>query len=111
MDAFWDAILSIGKGASGASGACKTLQQNSRGGYRGIGGRDIPHNGVNAPLAPLMPLGADPYDAEERRAIQEEDSYISDLAAIDAVPGFDGMPNLTPAQHGAILKRLMGHRP
>ena len=60
------------------------------------------------PICPIRPLGADPYPTEERLAIQQEDSYISDLAAIDAVPGFDGLPDLTPAQHGAILKRLMG---
>ena len=79
MDTFWDSVLSIGKGASGASGASYMLQQNSRGWYSPIGGRDIQHNGVNAPLAPLMPLGADPYDAEERLAIQQEGREISSL--------------------------------
>lgn len=76
IDAFWGAILSSGNGASGASGACNTLQQNSQG-YTPIGDEKIICNGINAPLAPLMPLGADPYDAEERHAIQKEGNEIS----------------------------------
>lgn len=108
MDIFWDAILSIGSDASDASDASYMLQQNSRGGYRGIGGRDIQHNGVNASLASLTSPGADPYDTEERLAIQQEESYISDLAEI---PGFEGLPDLTPAQHGEIQRRLMGYGP
>ncbi len=102
MDIFWAEIL----GASGASGASNTLQQNFRGGYRGIGGRDIQHSGGNAPLPPL----GDEYDQSEREAIQSEDDLPPDRGW-DDIPGFEGMPDLTAAQHGAILKRLMGHRP
>jgi hypothetical protein len=79
MDTFWDAILSTGGGASGASGASYMLQQNTEGGYRGIGGEESLCNGVNAPLAPLTPLGADPCDQSERHAIQQECNEISDL--------------------------------
>jgi len=78
IDAFWDAILSSGSGASGASGACNTLQQNSQG-YTPIGDEKIICNGINAPLAPLTPPGADPYDTAERHAIQQEGNEISDL--------------------------------
>jgi len=172
IDAFWGAILSSGNGASGASGACNTLQQNSQG-YTPIGDEKIICNGINAPLAPLMPLGAGPYDQSERHAIQQEGNEISDLpdnpmlslaerAALvldgynggigqlvsdlrtvarnfaladyiengitppespqptlaettpmtpdrgfDDIAGFEGMPDLTPSEHGAILHRLM----
>ena len=75
MDVFWADIL----GANGASGASYMLQQNSRGGYRVIGGRNKTHSKGNAPLAPLTPLGADPHDTEERQAIQQEGNKISDL--------------------------------
>lgn len=87
------------------------LQQNSRGGYRVIGGRNKTHSKGNAPLAPLTPLGADPYDTEERLAIQQEGNEISDMAKIDAVPSFDDVPNLTAEQHGAIQRRCMGLSP
>jgi hypothetical protein len=156
------------------------LQQNSRGGYRGIGSEESLCNGFHAPLAPLAPLGADPHDQSERHAIQQEGNEISGLPdkpmlslaeqaalvldgynggigllvedlrtvarnfaladyieagngggyraigaeigekgkvaplapltpdrGIDDVPGFEGMPDLTPSEHGAILHRLM----
>ena len=164
MDGFWASVM----GASGASGACNTLQQNSQG-YDPIGDEKIICNGINAPLAPPAPLGADPYDQAERLAIQQEGNEISDLpdkpilslaeqAALvldgynggigllvsdlrtvahnfvlaayleagnatpqpilaqttpmtpdrgfDDVPGFAGLPDLTPSEHGAILARL-----
>ena len=178
MDNFWDAILSVAGGAGGAGGASNTLQRNFKGGYSPIPVVHIQHNGVNAPLAPLTPPGADPYDTEERHAIQQEGNAISNLpdkpilslaeqAALvldgyngdkeqaaadlrvvacnfaladyiehgikpaeppasslacnttpmtpdrgfDDIAGFEGMPNLTPSEHGAILHRLTNPAP
>ncbi|MBU2761247.1 hypothetical protein [Acidithiobacillus sulfurivorans] len=48
----------------------------------------------------------DDYAIEERLAIQSEDDLPLDRG-FDDVPGFEGMPDLTPAQHGAILHRIM----
>ena len=48
----------------------------------------------------------DGYAIEERLAIQSEDDLPPDRG-FDDVPGFEGMPDLTPAQHGAILHRIM----
>ncbi len=124
MTDFWDDVFS----ASGASGACNTLQQNSYG-YTSIH-VDIKHSKEVAPLPPLPPHGADPqnaddssqinylaenlphgvdYDNLERQAIQEEAGLppFSDPTGTAGVPGFAGMPDLTAAQHGAILHRLM----
>lgn len=47
------------------------------------------------------------YDEEERLAIQEESKLPPDRGW-DDVPGFEGLPEITPAQHGAILDRLRG---
>ena len=107
MDAFWDAILSIGNGASDTSGASYMLQQNFRGGYTPIGER-YTAQWENAPLAPLMPLGDD-YDQAERAAIQWESEQPPDPdpTGTAGVQGFDGLPDLTAEQHGAILHRLM----
>ena len=58
-------------------------------------------------LAALLSTPApDDYAIEERLAIQSEDDLPPDRG-FDDVPGFDGMPDLTPAQHGAILHRIM----
>ncbi len=43
---------------------------------------------------------------EERLAIQSEDDLPPDRGYSD-IPGFEGMPDLTAAEHGAILHRLM----
>ncbi len=43
---------------------------------------------------------------EERLAIQSEDDVLPDRGWAD-VPGFEGMPDLSPAKHGAIRRRLM----
>ncbi len=174
IDGFWGAILSSGSDASDASDASYMLQQNFWGGYRHIGGEEIICNGVNASLASLPSLGADPYDQSERHAIQQEGNESSDLpdkpilslaeqAALvldgyngdkeqaaadlrtvalnlaladyieagnaapqptlaettpmtpdrgfDDIAGFEGMPDLTPAQHGAILHRPQSPTP
>ena len=58
-------------------------------------------------LAALLSTPApDNYAIEERLAIQSEDDLPPDRG-FDDVPGFEGMPDLTPAQHGAILHRIM----
>jgi len=94
MNTFWNGILSAAGGAGGASGAPNTLQQNSRGGYRAIGSEESLCNGVYAPLAPLTPLDADPYDQSERHAIQQEGNEISDLP---------DKPALTLAEQAALV--------
>ena len=60
---------------------------------------------ANSPQ-PEDDVHTDDYAIEERLAIQTEDSLPPDRG-FDDVPGFEGMPDLTPAQHGAILHRLM----
>ncbi len=153
IDGFWGAILSSGNDASDASDACNTLQQNPQG-YSPIGDEKIICNGINASLASLMPPGADPYDTEERHAIQQEGCEISDLPdkpilslAGQAAPvldgynggigllvsdlrtvarnfaladhieagttdrGFEGTPDLTPSEHGAVLHRPQSPTP
>ena len=58
-------------------------------------------------LAALLSAPApDNYAIEERLAIQSEDDLPPDRG-FDDVPGFEGVPDLTPAQHGAILHRIM----
>lgn len=49
------------------------------------------------------------YDTAERAAIQWESELppFEDPSGCGSVPGFGGMLDLTPAQHGAILKELM----
>ena len=48
----------------------------------------------------------DGYAIEERLAIQAEDSLPPDRG-FDDIAGFEGVLDLTPAQYGAILHRLM----
>ena len=58
-------------------------------------------------LAALLSAQApDNYAIEERLAVQSEDDLPPDRG-FDDVPGFEGVPDLTPAQHGAILHRIM----
>ena len=56
--------------------------------------------------APAPTPAHDDYDAEERLAIQSEDSLPPDRGW-DDVPGFEGMLPLAPSEHGAILHRLV----
>jgi hypothetical protein len=79
-----------------------------------VRGRNIPRRlavlvkadegGILAALLSAPP--PDDYAIEERLAIQSEDDLPPDRG-FDDVPGFEGMPDLTPAQHGAILHRIM----
>lgn len=52
---------------------------------------------------------SDDYDTAEREAIQWEAELppFDDPTGTAGVPGFDDLPDLTPAQHGVILAQLM----
>ncbi|MHB8249069.1 MAG: hypothetical protein ACYDCX_09345 [Acidithiobacillus sp.] len=83
-----------------------------------VRGRNIPRRlamqvkaDEGAILAALLSAPAhDDYAIEERLAIQEEEKLPLDRGWAD-VAGFEGLPDLTPAQHGAILHRLMNPPP
>lgn len=110
MSDFWNEVL----GPGGDSGACNTLQR-----LRGIAlypPMSKTHNGENAPLSPPSPQAdeanppGDDYAAAERQAIawESEQPPVDDPAGTAGVRGFEGLPDLTPAQHGVIQRRLMG---
>lgn len=77
--------------------------------------RAIPPYALKCKVASIasIPSTGDEHDQAERAAIQWESEQPPDPdpTGTAGVPGFEGMPDLTPAQHGVILKRLMGHRP
>ncbi len=56
-------------------------------------------------LALLSAPAADDYPVEERLAIKSEDDLPPDRG-FDDIAGFEGLPDLTTEQHGAILTRL-----
>ncbi len=57
--------------------------------------------------APAPASPPDDYALAEREAIQWE-SELPPLEPQPAISGFEGMPDLTAAQHGAILRQCMG---
>ena len=57
-------------------------------------------------LALLSASAPDDYATAERLAIQSEDRLPPDRG-FDDIAGFEGMPDLTPSEHGVILHRLM----
>ena len=78
--------------------------------FRAVPARLIPAIRENKAelLALLATPAPDDYAIEERRAIQWEPGQppLDDPTGTAGVPGFEGMPDLTPAEHGAILQRL-----
>ncbi len=76
--------------------------------FRAVPSRLIPaiREHKAALLTLLSPPAPDDYDIEERLAIQTEDSLPPDRGW-DDIAGFEGMPDLTPSEHGVILRRLM----
>lgn len=79
--------------------------------FRGIPARLIPliREHKAALLALLSAPAHDDYAAAERLAIQEESEQppFDDPGGTAGVPGFEDMPDLTPAEHGVILRQLM----
>ncbi|MEB8536553.1 hypothetical protein [Acidithiobacillus ferriphilus] len=76
--------------------------------FRAVPARLIPaiREHKAALLALLSAPAQDDYAAEERLAIQTEDSLPPDRG-FDDIAGFEGMPDLAPSEHGAILHRLV----
>ncbi len=110
LDEFWADVLSGASGASGAFSYCTA--DFARKCNTNMHGDNIRHNGFFAPLAPLAPLSPlaspdcpDDYAMAERLAIQAENDVPPDRGW-DDVAGFADMPELTPAQHGAIRRRI-----
>ena len=75
---------------------------------KGIPARLIPaiREHKAALLALLSAPAHDDYATEESLAIQSEDEMSPDRG-FDDIAGFEGVPDLTPSEHGAILHRLM----
>ena len=76
--------------------------------FRAVPARLIPaiREHKAALLALLSTPAHDDYATEERLAIQSEDEMSPDRG-FDDIAGFEGMSDLTPSEHGAILHRLM----
>ncbi len=123
MTTFWDTLLSDRSDASDATNPFNTQLQGlpyranvllnkkvtslaslAETGCRTINELASPDSGQKMPVSRH-------YDDLERQAIQSESEQPidDDPFGTAGVPGFDGLPDLTPEQHGAIRADLL-HR-